>query len=326
MPELFDRSAQVRFKGTLIEDAGVFTFTRDSGPRIRIDAVRSLEVEPDKCTLQLFNLPPGVPEMLAENVRQLKLDLTSAQKNYQISDEERVRRIKLTLSQYLVEVSAGYADDLQMVFRGDPIEVRPNVRNGQDLVTEVVLGDAFTVLEEVHIAAQFGIAENPKNLLAFASALADLGGNVSEMEKKVSLVAPNAAAARQANGFIAVGRPVDTIRGITELLEVQWWVRNGKVEMVRRGEVLPDFAVLLDESKNLIRLGSVDGEGRRDFSSVLAPAVHPGRGVVFRNLKGEDQPGRVVQTHIVADTHGDDWRIEGIASTGTLVLGQVLSI
>lgn len=312
--KLWDKALEVRFSGSALAVEGSFRYARDEGPRITFNGVRSMQADPDRGTVRLWNLPEEVARRFANDALDLRATLQQIQSDISLSDESRANRIKRTLDRYAVEVYAGYGDDPQLIFRGDPIEVRPRVRSGLDWVTEIDLGDAFVVLEEQYLASQFGVGETPANLLAFAFALVDAEGDFDKMRASVGTVAPNAYTARLANGFVAVGRPADTINTVAELLSVQWWVRNGKVEFVERDSVLPDFALLLDERTSLLSLGEPDERQYREFTAILSPSIHPGRGVVLRELDGQETPARIMSTEISADSHGDAWTIRGVAN------------
>lgn len=321
---LWDKTIEVRFVGSGLATEGVFKFSRDEGPRISFTGSRSMQADPDKGTVRLWNLPPEVARRFANDALDLRASLKTIQSDLSLSDEARAQQIKRELDRYAVEVYAGYGDDPQLIFRGDPIEVRPKVRDKLDWVTEIDLGDAFVVLEEQYLASQFGVGETPANLLAFAFALVDAQGDYDQMRASVSAVAPNAYSARLANGFAAIGRPADTIKTVADLLGVQWWVRDGKVELVERDSVLPDFALLLDENTSLLSLGDPDDQLYREFAAVLSPTIHPGRGVVFRTVDGVETKARIMSTSIAADSHADAWQISGVANSAPFQFATLL--
>lgn len=320
---LWDKAVEVRLAGLSLSLRGSIRYARDEGPRIAFSGSRSMLADPDQGTIRVWNLPEDLTRAIAQDAKDLQLSLSETQKRYQLSDEVRSRLIVSALEGHAIEVYAGYGDNPQLIFRGDPIEVR-RVRDGLDWVTEIDVGDGFVALQQQYLASQYGVGVTPAGLLAFAFALVDAQGDRAQMEAAVTAVAPNAFVAQRANGFTAVGRPIDTIRDVATYIGLQWWVRNGKVEFVARDEVLPDFAVLLTERGNLLELGEPDEQDYVQFTALLSPEIHPGRGVVFQRATGEEFKARVMSTEIVLDSHEDAWAISGMANGTPFQFGQIV--
>lgn len=318
--QLFGRSVSLRFPGALRDLSGSITYTRGEGPRIAFDFTRSIRAEPDQGTIRVWNLPAEVTDRIAADLVTFKQSLKSVQDTRtgaSLSDMERARRLHTVLEQHIVELWAGYGPDAQPIFRGDMIAVRPRVRDGLDYVCEIDVGDGFVALQEQWMAATYGVGETPANLLAFTAALADVDGDDGKMRAAIGLVAPNALTARLSNGWVGTGRPADTIKEIADFLGLYWWVRNGKVEFVRRDQYLPDFAVLLDANSTLMATSLTDDGRYRGFEAVLAPQIHPGRAVMIVDENGLDFRGRVLECKISGDTHGDTWSVSGLCDAST---------
>lgn len=306
--------------------AGAITYAYDYGPRITFEAQRSMRSDPDIGVLKIYNLPDSVIAAISAHIDDFKQSLKVVQSSPLFRDGETLRAQKLheVIENHIVEVYAGREGSPQLVFRGDPIKVRPKVRDGADIVTEIELGDAFVALEQQYLASTYGVGETPANMLAFAMALADAKGDVAEMRSKIGLVAANAYSVRLANGFAFTGRPADTIDDIADVLGLQWWVRDGKVELIPRAQVLPDFAVLISENLNAMAIGEPDDQQDVEFECLLHPSIHPGRGVKFEWLDGRTATARVHDTMIRLDTHSDAWSISGKAAIFDAVLPVVV--
>lgn len=341
---LFDRTVSVRFPGVNREISGAITYAQDRGPRIAFTGSRSIQAEPDQLTLRIWNLPKELTDRLVaehDTFRSLlrgiqggttvfstREQLIPAIRNepaykinrpeeLRITDQERAKRLQALLEQHVVELWAGYGPNAQQIFRGDIIAIRPRLRDGLDYVCEIDLGDGFVALQEQWMAQVYGVGETPANFMALAGALFDADGDDRKIRAAIGIVAPNAITARLANNYVASGRPADLVGDMADFLGLYWWVKDGRLEFIKRDEFLPDFAVLLDARSSLMQTGMTDDGRYRAFQCVLAPQVHPGRAVQIVDEEGLVFNGRVLQTHIQGDTHGDEWSISGMCDAST---------
>ena len=265
--------------------------------------------------IRIWNLPKALTDQLVADHEIFRVNLKNVQTNpttAELNDKERARRLHKVIEEHIVELWAGYGPDQQMLFRGDPITIRPRVRDGQDFVCEIEVGDGFVALEEQWMAQVYGVGEVPANVLSAATALATAGSDDAKIRAAIGIVAPNAVTARLANGWVGQGRPADTIKEVADFLGLVWWYRDGKVEFVERDKYLPDFAVELNANSSLLSTGLTDDGRYRVFDCVLSPQVHPGRAVQIIDEDGKRFRGRILETRISGDTHSDDWHISGL--------------
>jgi len=336
---LFDRSVTVRFPGNLRDISGAITYAEDRGPRIAFDFERSIRAEPDRGTVRIWNLPRALVDQIVSDHDTFRSLLKTAQTGItsfasskqnvaataseaaysvnvlgtlRVTDKERATQIADLIEQHIVEVHAGYGDDVQRIFRGDIITIKPHVRDGLDYYTEIELGDGFVALQEQWMAATMGVGETPLNIIAFTGALISAGSDDGKIRAAIALVAPNAITAKLNNQWVGQGRPIDAISEVADFLKLTWWVRDGQIEFVERGKYLRDFAVALDADRSLISTSVTDDGRYRAFECILAPQVHPGRAVQITDEFGKVYKTRVLETKISGDTHGDTWRISGI--------------
>lgn len=310
----FDKNMTVKFSGARISLAGEITYANDRGPRMTFSSRRTMRADPDTATLRIYNMPQELARALAADVASLRQEVVDVQKIVYLEDEKRAEILRSVVESYQVEVFAGWRGNSQLVFRGDPIEVRPRVRDGNDYVTEIDLGDAFVVLQETQLKSQFSAGETPAGLIAWVLSLADATADREDLVAQVGQVAPNAAIGRMANGFIAVGRPLDAIRTLSDLYAANFWVKDGSVFMVERDKVLKDFAIVLDERKNLLTVSEPNGRFERYYRAIASPSIHPGRGCVVRQLDGSEFKARIIATELNLDTHGEVWEAVGMLS------------
>lgn len=315
----FDKNMTVKFTGSRISLAGEITYANDRGPRMSLHARRTMRAEPDVATVRIYNMPAELARALAADVSTLRQEVNDVQKLIYIEDEERAKLLRSVVESYQIEVFAGWRGNNHLVFRGDPIEVRPRVREGNDYVTEIDLGDAFVVLQENHLKSKFAAGETPAGLIAWVLSLADATSDREDLVAQVGQVAPNAAVGRMANGFIAVGRPIDAIRTISDLYAANFWVKDGVVHMVERDKALKDFAIVLDQRKNLLTVSEPNAKFERYYRAIASPSIHPGRGCVVRPLEGPEFKARIIATELNLDTHTEAWEAVGMMSQADFV-------
>jgi hypothetical protein len=341
--QLFDRSCIIRFPGRIREISGVIGYQRDEGPRISFSFSRSIQAEPDQGTVRIYNLPEDLTrklvaehEMFQSNLRAIQGGVTvfdtreqlipgtgferpykvNRPQEMRITDQERARRLHTLLEQHIVEVWAGFGADAQQIFRGDIIALRPRIRDGQDYICELDLGDGFVALQEQWMAGVYGVGDIPANLLASMMALTDAIGDDQKIKAAIGVVAPNALTAKLGvNEYVATGRPADMISDVADFLGLYWWVRDGRIEFIDRTSFLPDFAVVLDAQSTLIETGVTDDGAYRSFQCLLAPQVHPGRAIRIIDELGQVFNGRILSTKLEGDTHGEPWYITGLCDS-----------
>lgn len=319
----FDKTLEVRFPGAQIDVTGGIRYAKDRGPRMTVETRRTLRAEPDTALLRIWNLPEDIATALAASSARMKKAVTDIQAIPEVPDEERAELLKSTVEDYQIEIEMGWGGEAELVFRGDPIRVRPSVMDGQDRITEIELGDAYVVLQEMQLLTQFAAGQTNAGLIAWALGLAQATGNKEDLIGEVGLVAPNALVGRLSNGFIAVGRPVEQLRTLSQLFSTQFWVKDGSVQMVARNRALRDFAVILDERGNLMALSDVDENLERSFTALASPRLHPGRGVVIRRLTGPEIKARIIEARLRLDTHGGSWEVSGTLSSADFAVEAV---
>jgi hypothetical protein len=289
----------------------------DDGLRVQFVFERSNRGTPDRGTLRIFNLPE-------KTRRAMKGDLEAqlrARRDIQsqtVDDVERARRLKTVADAYRVSVFAGYGGrNLELVFRGDMIDMTPEIRRaGVDTITEVKLGDTLLALRDGYLNQAFGTGATIENVIrgaAAASAL-DLG---SSGEAFIAAVAPNAVLTKTQNGILARGRVGDTLTDYIDFFGAQWWVRDGKLEIVPQGGTLPDYAIVLRQGRDL--LSYTEGSAYEDATgrALMVPGIAPGRGLILEDNGGRrlDRLGfRVNTTRVRGDSGGPAWWVDFEAS------------
>ena len=336
--QLFDRVCQVRF-GTSIIDLptsipelnGVLQYRHDEGPRISFNLTRSIRSEPDAGTLTVYNMSDDMVQALKSDHERLQFELKDLQgqatrfpgrSENGIDDKERARLLRRTIEGFIIEVYAGYEPEPALIFRGNITKINDSF-SGPDRLTVLELGDSHILLENQWQGQAFGLGATPANVLKLVTELSSLNTG-QDFDSMIQTVAPNAAFTPFDNGYTMAGRPLDVIDEIADMLDVQWWVKDGHIVFLRRGVVLPDFAVLIDAKSNAMSISEANEFGDIEFTAFLTPEIHPGRGVVLREEDGRERKVRVLETNLIGDTHGAEWKVQGVGSVVEFEIPLVL--
>lgn len=286
------------------------------GLRVTFRTFRSNRGDPDRATINIYNLP-------IELRQSLRADLEAQWKARREVQEEttddvvRADRLRRISDAFRVNLFVGYGpdeSDLGLLFRGDLLDVTPSVRRGgKDTITRLMLGDTLLALRDSYMRQAFGTGATLPNILRGAAAAAALPIDEGS-ERLISIIGPNAVITKVENGWVGVGRVADTITEIIDQFGLQWWVRNGTLYFSRQGSTLSDFALQFTEGLDI--LDHVEGAVYGDIRArvLLNPDIVPGRGVLLRQKEGppgditfDDSGYRIDQVTCQGDTHGTAW-------------------
>lgn len=309
---LFDKYLSIESVGGGLGFDFSATFNNDSGPKITVEMIRSMEAEPDRAVVKIWNLPAEIANRLAKAARDLRNGIDDIQERQFPTDEDRFRAVKRTIERYQIGVfgGLGVGNARGLMFLGDPIQVKPRIRDGLDYYTEIHLGDAFVVLNEIAAAGTLGLIPATEAFLKLSENILALN-SVPDITATLQRATVNAADANIGGDVMIVGRPLQHINGVMDLLDLRWWVKDGKLQFVRRGQALQDFIVRLDERENLLSCSEPEDNGYIEFEAFATPALHPGRGVRLIR-EGRQEYTRVIRyAKTSLDTHGDAWKVVG---------------
>lgn len=309
-----------------------FTLTSyaGSGPRIMFRASRTNRGTPDRCSIAVYNMSEDLREQMhsdAEELRERRKDIQGrrrfgtspaakpggagqAWESVAAVNRERARLLKILSDDYRVNLFVGYGpdeDDLQLLFRGDLLSVSPRRRNGADTITTIELGDTLLALRDSFSASIYQQGADAIN--AIVGALDDMGVE-HDSETQIRALLPNAVLTRQKNGIYAVGRSADTIDEFVDLFGAQWWVKDGRFEIVPQNGTLKDFSLELREGVDLLDFGERKSYGDSRGRALLNASIVPGRGMRIFREDGEpfDPYGHRVNAVLYSgDTRGTAW-------------------
>jgi len=301
------------------------------GLRVTFKASRNNRGEPDRCTIEIYNLPETLRNSLKLDLEAQRLARAEAQKAFaetpdgivEVSDERRARNLREISDAFRVNLFVGYgpdATDLTLLFRGDLLDVQPNVRRGGvETITRIKLGDTLLALRDGYMRQSFGAGANLAGVIEGAARAAALDVDAGS-KVLISQILPNAVTTKVANGWVAAGRVGDTITELIDQFGLQWWVREGTIYFAAQGATLDDFALQFTEGVDILDYAETGVYDDIRARVLLNPDVVPGRGVRLRMRNTaagrsastfatafEDFGYRIDQADYQGDTHGPAW-------------------
>lgn len=207
------------------------------------------------------------------------------------------------LHRALVQVEAGYADGLSMLFRGDSrkVVVAPE---GTDWTVKVTAGDGEFALQTARVVRSFGAGARLEEVAgACADALGIGRGNLAEVLRGRDL-------GRIGDAF----HEGTTIRGpaaaeLARLLDsagLEWSVQDGVLQLLPHGRALQRTAVVLSKDTGLVGSPEV-GKGRLvKATALIQPDLMPGRLVDLRSLTVTGTY-RIEEAEFTGETRAASW-------------------
>lgn len=298
-----------------------FTATNVAGDGLRMSftAQRNNRGEPDTCTIDLYALHEKDREAIKNDLEAQWDSRREIQAEHIRSDRERARKLKRVADAFRINIFVGYGyneDDMVLLFRGDLIDVIPNLRRGGvDTITRLTLGDTLLALRDSYMQQTMGAGSLVAAARGIAKAMAVDFSNQAEVV--MSIIGPNMVATKVENGWVGVGRPPDRLTDIIDQFGLQWWVRDGQLYFVGQGATLNDFSIQLREGRDILDFQEFRGRDDVRFRALLNPDIVPGRGIILQDLEGnrlEEFGHRVDRATYRGDTHGQAWFVDAEAS------------
>lgn len=199
---------------------------------------------------------------------------------------------------------AGYGDALAQIASGD-VRHAKSLRQGVDWVTKIEAGDGSRALAHARVRESFRPGTDVKAAIAKAvQALQMDPGNA--LSKAQEIVGQFPA------GHVQHGRAADELSALLEPRGYQWSIQDGRLEVLKKGEALPEAGPLLSPDTGLVgspEMGTPSKPGERPVlkvRSLLQPRVRPGQRfqVDSAAMKGFFIARKVTHT---GDTFGNDW-------------------
>ena len=220
---------------------------------------------------------------------------------YNLSKESRARFEEKGARILLL---AGYGDDLAQIASAD-IRTAQSLRNGVDWVTKIEAGDGERALRFARVNESWAPGTPTSAVIAKAvQALQMDPGNALQKAKQI--------AGEFSSGYAQNARASDELTQLLEPNGFEWSVQDGRIEVLKKDETLPDVGPLLSPDTGLIgtpEMGTPAKPGAKavlKVRSLLQPRVRPGQRFTLESdsRKGAFRAQKVVHT---GDTFGNDW-------------------
>lgn len=244
---------------------------------------KSLKPEPNKCTLQIWNLSRDQRAQI-EQMRPKKGDVTGIP----------------------VLIEAGYeATGTSQIFLGD-LRTAFSERVGPDWITTVESGDGEQAQQTARINQSFGPRTSPEVVLnAIVRTLGIGEGNVAKTLAKLRVTG---VANLYEQRVTLSGRAADVLTNFTRSAGLEWSIQDGALQILDRDKVLDGFAVRLNASSGLVESPSVDPKGVLTCKMLVQPSIRVGALLVLESLTARGNY-RIERAAWECDTHGRPWYV-----------------
>lgn len=314
-----------------------WTLTSEAANDLRVTFrfTRTNQSHADSGVLAIHNLPKEFADAIHSGFRDANLDRASIldDSTYNISEGTRNKTISARYRndvegrnkalQALAEANriwiwAGYRDDLKLIFQGDITDlVMKTLDSEVDSITAISVGDSILTSVYGYLNNKpFGKNSYLKDtLVAVVSAF---GSKISTQGLSfLNTNFPDVVALEFKDGYMVQGGIERNLDNLVAAYGVQWFFRNGEIYFMKRGDVFEDFALRLDEGRNMLRpIGNVNGEDIQ-FRMLMDGDMVPGRAFRIFNKDGKptSQHGyRADTVEYQGDTHSTPWYTTVVAS------------
>ncbi len=277
MAKLFKREARVTI-GTL----------QVEGLRMQFKIEKSLQQEPNKLDLSIWNLSADTRGKLTEAVEKKAAP---------------------------VVVEAGYASapgshsTTEVIFKGDARTISHG-RQGADWITRIGSGDGANAYKSARMVASF--APGTKRSTVIEEAAKSLGMPLGNLKERIKAHDFKGALTEFVGGFATATKAAQQLTELLDPLELGWSIQDGHLQVLGDKDTTSAQAIVLSAESGLVGSPELGDKGTVKLRSLLQPGIRPGRRleVAAEAVKGLFRVERVVHT---GDTHGSEWYSEAEA-------------
>lgn len=233
---------------------------------------KSLKPEPNTCKVKVYNLAPSTRKILEGSPK------------------------------LVLRLEAGYQGLVAQLFLGEIRSTRTS-REGADLVTEIDTGDSAKEVQSARINSSFGANQPISDALTAIAKTFGVGlGNLSSASAKLR----SKGSAFFGPGTAISGYSAQIMTDFCRSAGLEWSIQDGLIQILNKGSVTNEQAVLLSADTGLLDSPTSDVKGIVTASCLIQPGLRPGSKVVFdtKDFKGGY---RIREVEYVGDTSGNDW-------------------
>ena len=226
-----------------------------------------------------------------------------------ISNLSEASRAEFQQRPLRVQIAAGYAGENKLLFVGD---VRPGSVSriaGTDWETKLLLGDGSRAFAEARVNRSY------KNGTAVRTILRDAATSMGlklpkELDESVELKQSLPV------GESLTGYTSDELTRLLAPFGYEWSIQNGKLQVLRSAQVLPNEARVVDETEGMLgtpELGTPEKGGKPPtlrLRHLLDGAFAPGQKIKVVSRSVKRGLYKVQQVTHTGDSRGDDWETE----------------
>lgn len=253
-----------------------------SGLRIGFKVIKDSQPQPNNVEISIYNLAPASRAAL----------------------EEKGCRILLL---------AGYADQVSQIASAD-IRIAQSQKLGVDWVTKIEAGDGERAIKFARVKESWAPGTPVSEVISkTVQALMLDPGNALAKAKQIS--------AQYSSGYVQNAKASDELTSLLEPHGYDWSVQDGRIEVLKKDEALPETAPLLSPDTGLIgapEMGTPAKAGEKPVlkvRSLLQPRIRPGQRFQLRSASRNGVFIARKVTH-AGDTFGNDWYTD-IEATAT---------
>lgn len=253
-----------------------------SGLRIGFKVIKDSQPQPNNVEISIYNLSASSRAAL----------------------EEKGCRILLL---------AGYADQVSQIASAD-VRIAQSQKLGVDWVTKIEAGDGERAIKFARVKESWAPGTPVSEIISkTVGALMLDPGNALSKARQIS--------AQYSSGYVQNAKASDELTTLLEPHGYEWSVQDGRIEVLKKDEALPETAPLLSPDTGLIgapEMGTAAKAGEKPVlkvRSLLQPRIRPGQRFQLLSASRNGVFLAKKVTH-AGDTFGNDWYTD-IEATAT---------
>ncbi len=191
-------------------------------------------------------------------------------------------------------LSVGYGNIIEDIFNGDISQPKSQL-TGPDIITTFEVGDGEVAYQQSRVDITYTAGTSIKD------AILGVARSFGQTIKDLSAVGPE----KILNGLVLSGPSRQHLNQLTEKSGLEWSIQDGSIQVLKKGGVTNEEAVVLTPQTGLIGIPQKKDQGI-ELTSLLQTKLKPGRIVQVQSkfISGTFKCSRV--TH-KGDTHDKDW-------------------
>jgi len=220
-------------------------------------------------------------------------------------------RANMSKARARVELSAGYTDTQDVIFRGD-LRRAYTVAEGPDRITKIFCGDGEVAFRTSRINKTYKPGHDIIKMIKDMAGT--LGVDTKDAIDKIGQGTFRGGLTQLFKGKSVSGSAADALDEMLKGLGYQYSIQDGQLVVVPKNEATDHEAVLLSPTTGLLGSPEAGEDGKISILALLQPRLKP-----FRKLKLDSLSlkgfYRIEKATHTGDTHGAPWQTQIEART-----------